>query len=99
MLLPFNKSRRETEHGNLGTVVEAVLGLFGSVGVSSEEPEVGSGTEVVVGLGVDSSEFAVVPSLEGGSIPAFLPLCRIAGEQYPLSCSPGTAIKKCPPGQ
>ena len=37
MLRPFNKSRRETESGNLGTVVGAVPGLYGSEGVSSED--------------------------------------------------------------
>ena len=44
MLRPFNKSRRETESGNFGTVVGAVPGLYGSEGVSSEEPVEETGT-------------------------------------------------------
>ena len=98
MLLPFNKSRRETESGNLGRVVGAVPGLSGSEGVSSEEPVEETGTVVVEELRVGSSAHAVAPSLSEGSPPVSLPFCRSAEEQFPPSCSPGTAIKKCPAG-
>ena len=63
MLRPFNKSRRETESGNLGTVVGAVPGLYGSEGVSSEEPVEETGTVEVEELRAGSSAHAVAPIL------------------------------------
>ena len=67
MLRPFNRSRRETESGNLGTVVGTVVGavpgLSGSGGVSSEEPVEETGRVVVEELRVGSSAPAVAPSL------------------------------------
>ena len=66
MLRPFNKSWRETESGNLGTVVGAVPGLYGSSeseGVSSEEPVEETGTVEVEELRAGSSAHAVAPSL------------------------------------
>ena len=98
MLLPFSKSSRETESGNRGTVVGAALGLSGSGGVSSVEPEMGAGTGALLELGVDLSVFAVAPSPMRGLILEFLSFCRLDGEQSPPSCSPDTAIKKCPVG-
>ena len=55
MLRPFNKGRRETESGNLGTVVGAVPGLYGSEGVSSEEPVEETGTVEVEELRAGSA--------------------------------------------
>ena len=63
MLRPFNKSRRETDSGNLGTVVGAVPGLYGSEGVSSEGPVEENGTVEVEELRANSSAPAVAPSL------------------------------------
>ena len=63
MLRLFNKSRRQTESGNLGTVVGAVPGLYGSEGVSSEETVEKTGTVEVEELRAGSSAHAVAPSL------------------------------------
>ena len=63
MLLPFSRSNREIEFGNLGMVVGVALELSGSGGESSEEPEVGFGIVVLLGVVVGLSAFVVAPSL------------------------------------
>ena len=93
MLLPFSRSNREIEFGNLGMVVGVALGLSGSGGESSEEPEVGVGTVVLLGVVVGLSAFVVAPSLLREWFLEIPPSSRISGEESLLSCSPGTAIK------
>ena len=99
MLLPFSRSNREIEFGNLGMVVEVALELSGSGGGSSEEPEVGAGTVVVLGVVVGLSASVVAPLLLGEWFLEIPPFSRISGEESLLSCSPGTAIKKCLAGR
>ena len=84
MLRPFNKSRRETESGNLGTVVGAVPGLYGSGGVSSEEPVEETGTVEVEELRAGSFAHAVAPSLSEELPPVSLPFCHMTQRHLPI---------------
>ena len=78
ILLPFNKSRRETVEGKLGRVVGGELGT-------------GSGAlEVAVVVGSS----AAVPSLTPGSWLEILSAFPTSEGLSPLSCSRSDAIKK-----
>ena len=80
MLRPFNKSRWETESGNLGTVVGAVPGLYGSEVVSSEEAvEETSGTVEVEELRAGSSAHAVQLLLHYQTLPG-LPRAALSSQ-------------------
>ena len=84
MLRLFNKSRRQTESGNLGMVVGAVPGLYGSEGVSSEEPVEKTGTVEVEELRAGSSAHAVAPSLSEELPHVSLPFCHITQRHLPI---------------